>query len=97
VFLLLASWLFTRSCPWLEERLVRAPIFRPYLRYLEGDAVMPTRARIATIGMIWGAVGTSFVLMGLRDGLAAWFVLVVGGAAAVGTGVVWRFRREPRG
>lgn len=88
VFLILASYCFTRSCPWLEERLVRAPIFRPYLRYLDGERAMPLRARLATIGMIWLAVGSSFVLMGARGALAPWFVAVVGGAALIGTTVV---------
>jgi len=95
VFLILASYCFTRSCPWLEDRLVRAPIFRPYLRYLDGDRAMPLRARLVTIGMIWVAVGSSFALMGARGALAPWFVAVVGGAALVGTAVVsliWRGR-----
>lgn len=95
VFLILASYCFTRSCPWLEDRLVRAPIFRPYLRYLDGERAMPLRARLVTIGMIWVAVGSSFALMGARGALAPWFVLVVGLAALVGTAVVsliWRGR-----
>jgi uncharacterized protein len=95
VFLILASYCFTRSCPWLEDRLVRAPIFRPYLRYLDGERAMPLRARLVTIGMIWLAVGSSFALMGVRGALAPWFVAVVGGAALIGTAVVsliWRDR-----
>jgi uncharacterized membrane protein YbaN (DUF454 family) len=104
VFLIFASYCFTRSCPWLEDRLVRAPIFRPYLRYLDGERAMPLRARLVTIGMIWVAVGSSFLVMGARGVLAPWFVTVVGAAALVGTAVVsliWRGRasdargREP--
>ena len=99
VFLILASYCFTRSCPWLEDRLVRAPIFRPYLRYLDGERAMPLRARLVTIAMIWAAVGSSFLLMGARGALAPWFVAVVGGAAGIGTAVValiWRGRGEGR-
>ncbi len=88
IFLILASYLFTRSCPWLEERLVRAPIFRPYLKYLDGERAMPLRARLATIAMIWAAVGSSFLLMGASGALSGWFVAVVGGAAVIGSVVV---------
>ena len=88
VFLILASYFFTRSCPWLEDRLVRAPIFRPYLKYLDGERAMPLRARLMTIGMIWAAVGSSFLLVGAKGSLAPWFVAIVGGAALIGSGVV---------
>jgi len=97
VFLILASYFFTRSCPWLEEKLVRAPVFRPYLRYLDGDREMPLRARVMTIAMIWAAVGSSFLLMGAKGALSGWFVGVVGGAALVGSvvvAVVFRGRRS---
>ena len=95
IFLILASYLFTRSCPWLEQKLVRAPIFKPYLRYLEGDRAMPLRARVATIAMIWVSVSASFALMAWRGALTPVFVAVVGGLALVGSGVVamvWRGR-----
>jgi len=88
IFLIFASYLFTRSCPWLEDKLVRAPVFRPYLRYLDGDRAMPLRARIATIAMIWIAVSASCGIMSLRGALTATFVLVVGGLALVGSVVV---------
>lgn len=96
VFLILASYFFTRSCPWLEEKLVRAPVFKPYLRYLDGDRAMPLRARVATIAMIWAAVGSSFLLMGAKGALSGWFVGVVGGAALIGSVVVaFVFRGRP--
>ena len=88
IFLILASYFFTRSCPWLEEKLVRAPVFKPYLRYLDGDRAMPLRARVTTIAMIWAAVGSSFLLMGAKGALSGWFVGVVGGAALIGSVVV---------
>ncbi len=85
IFLILASYCFTRSCPWLEERLVRARIFRPYLRYVDGEREMPLRARLVTIALMWTAVGTSLAVLAARGSLALWFVAVVGGSAVVGT------------
>lgn len=88
IFLIFASYLFTRSCPWLEDKLVRAPIFKPYLKYVHGDRAMPLRARVVTIGMIWTASGISCGLMALRGALTSTFVAVIGGLALVGSIVV---------
>jgi len=95
VFLILASYFFTRSCPWLEDRLVRAPIFRPYLRYLDRGAEMPLRVRIGTIAMMWIASVASCLVLHLRGDLATWFVITIGTAATVGSIVFWRMFRGP--
>ena len=88
VFLILASYFFTRSCPWLEERLVRAPVFKPYLQYLDGDRVMPLRARLTTIAMIWGASSISLLMVGSQGPIAPWFAITILVAAAIGSGFV---------
>lgn len=93
IFLIVASYLFTRSCPWLEEKLVRAPVFRPYLRYLDGEQEMPLRARVGTIATIWIAVGASCAVMAWRGALTAPFVWVVAGLALIGSTVVARMFR----
>ena len=93
IFLLFASYCFARSCPWLEDRLVKAPIFRPYLRYLDREEGMPLRARIVTIAMIWIASSVSCVVMYLRGGLETWFVAAIGSAALIGSIVVSRVFR----
>ncbi len=98
VFLLLASYCFTRSCPWLEDRLVRAPVFRPYLRYLDGEREMPIRARLSTVAMIWGATSISLLMVGSRGAIPAWFAGTILSAAAIGSVVVmliFRGRSSP--
>ncbi len=88
VFLILASYCFTRSCPWLEDRLVRAPVFRPYLQYLDGDRAMPFRARLTTVAMIWGATSISLLMVRARGAIPAWFAVAILSAAAIGSVVV---------
>jgi uncharacterized membrane protein YbaN (DUF454 family) len=88
VFLILASYCFTRSCPWLEDRLVRAPVFRPYLRYLDGEREMPVRARLTTVAMIWGATSISLLMVRARGEVPAWFAVTILIAAAIGSVVV---------
>lgn len=88
IFLIFASYLFTRSCPWLEEKLVRAPVFKPYMRYLDGKREMPLRARVVTIGIIWVSVGLSCLMMASRGALTALFAGTVGALALIGSIVV---------
>ena len=88
IFLIFASYLFTRSCPWLEEKLVRAPVFKPYMRYLDGEREMPLRARVVTIGIIWVSVGISCAMMASRGALTPLFLGTISGAAVIGSVVV---------
>jgi len=90
IFLILATWCFTRSCPWLEERLVRAPIFRPFQQYLEPGAPMPRRARVLALAAMWVAIGAS--TLALDAGLLLAAILVSAGVA--GTVVILSIRRN---
>ncbi len=95
VFLIAASWCFARSCPWLEERLIRVPLFRPFLVYLEPGARMPRRAVAITLAVMWLAVGLSAALMALGEPsrpLLATTIVVLG---LIGTIFVLRLRQQP--
>ena len=94
VFLILASYLFTRSCPWLEERLIRNRVFGPYLQYLDGRWPMPRRARwIAAISM-WIAVAVSLSALALSGALGPWGGGSILTAAVAGSVVIARYRRD---
>jgi len=85
VFLIAASYLFTRSCPWLEERLLHNRLFRPYLRYLDGEARMPLRAKVVTIALMWAFVALSTWMLATSFADRPWIPLLPPGAALVGT------------
>lgn len=95
VFLIAASYLFTRSCPWLEDRLIRVRWFRPYLPYLDGRRPMPRRARWIAIGLMWSAVSVSLLVTAVAERLQPWFAAALLSAAAIGTWVILRIRRGP--
>ncbi|MEQ8769177.1 MAG: DUF454 family protein [Phycisphaerales bacterium] len=59
IFLIIASWCFARSCPWLERKLIRNRFFAPFLKYLEPGARMPVRAMLLTLAIMWVAIGLS--------------------------------------
>ncbi len=98
IFLLGASWCFARSCPWLEERLIRVPLFRPFLGYLDDGAAMPRRTVVTTLVIMWIAITASVVTVNLGAELRpvlGGFIIALG---LVGTLFVLRMgrRRQPR-
>lgn len=95
IFLILASFFFTRSCPWLEDRLIRNRLFAPYLKYLRGDVPMPRKAKAVAIGMMWTMIALSCTLLVLRE--AAWWIpACVAASGVVGTVVIGRYRGPRR-
>jgi len=81
IFLIAASYLFTRSCPWLEQRIFRLRVFRPFLPYVRGDAPLPRRARWVAMGAMWGAVTTSMTVLALGNSLPFWLAALILSAA----------------
>ncbi|MEM9373498.1 MAG: YbaN family protein, partial [Planctomycetota bacterium] len=93
VFLLIASWCFARSCPWLTEKLIHNRVFGPFVRYLEPGAVMPLKARVISLAMMWTAIVVSCWWVSKLG--APWFVPgLIGTAGLAGT---WFIARQGRG
>lgn len=93
VFVLVGSFLLTRSCPWLERKLVGSRLFRPYAKYLDPLTPLPARARAAAIGTMWTAITISCVVLMLA-GTAPWVPAAVVALGLVGTWSIARFRRN---
>lgn len=92
VFLIIASWCFARSCPWLTDRLIRNRFFGPFVKYLEPGAVMPRRAKVISMAMMWTAITLSSVWAVWRG--APWFVpLFIASGGVVGS---WFIVRQGR-
>ena len=89
VFLIAASYLFIRSCPVLEEHLVRNRIFRPYLRYVDGEP-MPRALQARALALMWGAVAASMVVLQLGGKLQPWMAALIVTAGCWGTLVIVR-------
>lgn len=91
--LLAASYCFTRSCPWLEQRLIRNRFFAPFLHYLDGDCAIPFRARVMALILMWLSISVSIgglVLAG-RGGVLLPALIIAAGLG--GTVAILRFRR----
>jgi len=95
VFLIIASWCFTRSCPWLADKLIHNRVFGPFVRYLEPGAVMPVRAKLISLALMWTAISGSCVWVTYRE--APWFVpAMIAAAGVVGTWFIIRQGRKAR-
>ncbi len=92
--LILASICLTKSCPWLEQRLVRNRFFSPFHRYLDGNAEMPWRAKIAAMLMMWTAISVSGWMLWNSPQVPHWVVGVLLLSGVIGTVVIARFRRH---
>ena len=91
VFLIIATWCFTRSCPWMEDRLIRNRFFAPFLGYLDRSRPMPRRAKGIAIGLMWLFVGVGAATLWGRPSVGGWLCGAIGLAAVVGTVVILRW------
>jgi len=97
IFLLGASWCFARSCPWLEERLIRVPLFRPFLGYLDNRAAMPRHTVVTTLVIMWIAITASVVTVNLGAEVRPVLSGLIVALGLVGTLFVLRMgRRQPQ-
>ncbi len=90
VFLIGASWCFARSCPWLEDRLIRVPLFKPFLIYLDNGAQMPRKVVIWTLIIMWTAIAVSSVIVSTGDSPRPMLAAVIGVAGLIGSFFVIR-------
>lgn len=93
IWLMAASYLFLRSHPRLEAKLVRNRFFGPYLVYLDHPARMPRRAKVVATAMMWTSVSASLGLLLMSGALHLWLATTIAFAAAAGTWFIWRVGR----
>lgn len=96
IFLIAASYLFTRSCPWLEERLIRTRLFGPFLQYVDSPGTMPRRAKITAVALMWIFVLVSSWLLSRGSPARLWLPMLLIAAALVGTWVIARLGSKAR-
>ena len=89
--LLLACWLFSKSCPHLEQRLIRNQFFAPFHGYLDGTEALPLKARIVAILGMWASIAISGTALHY-GGSPAWAIAVLAALGVIGTIFILRFR-----
>ena len=96
IFLIIASYCFARSCPWLEDRLLRIPLFAPYMKVLdEGRGMSRAAAKSALLSM-WSCVSLSLGVLYLSGRLKPWVAALIVFSALAGTAMILLYARKPR-
>jgi uncharacterized membrane protein YbaN (DUF454 family) len=96
VFLIAASYLFARSCPWLEERLIRNRFFAPFHQYMDGKKPMPFRAKVMAMILMWTFVTASTIALAANHALPVWVPPLPAIAAVIGSWFIIRQGRNIR-
>lgn len=96
VFVLVGSYFLTRSCPWLEQRLLNVRLLRPYAEFVRSTAPMSSRARYGALAAMSVSVAVSLALLWIADGLTPVVGGLIGVLWLIGVVAILRFRR-PRG
>jgi uncharacterized membrane protein YbaN (DUF454 family) len=94
VFLLLGSFFLTKSCPWLERRLLQIRLFRPYAALLDPATPFSARGRATALAAMWISIVITLAVLVRSETVGTWLLLVIAGAGVVGTVVILRFRRH---
>jgi len=94
VFLLIGSYCLTRSCPWLEERLLNTRLLAPYGRLIRSDQPLSTRARLIAIGLMTASVAVSAGALLASGRLTPVLAGVVAGLWLCGLVGILLFRRR---
>ena len=94
--LIAASFFLTKSCPKLEQRLIRNRFFASYMQYLDGERVMSDSVRLKAITAMWSSITVSWLMVTFMAGAAPLFLfgMLLGGL--VGTVFIWKFRRSKK-
>ena len=95
IFLIIASYCFARSCPWLEDRLLRIPLFAPYMKVLDEGRGMSLAAAKSALLSMWSCVSLSLTVLYLAGRLTPVIATIVVLAAVAGTAMILLYARKP--
>jgi uncharacterized membrane protein YbaN (DUF454 family) len=96
IFLIIASYCFARSCPWLEDRLLRIPLFAPYMKVLDEGRGMSKKAATNALLSMWSCVSLSCAILYAAGRLRPWVAAIIVLSAVAGTGMILLYARKPR-
>jgi uncharacterized membrane protein YbaN (DUF454 family) len=96
IFVIIAAWCFARSCPVLEQKLLRNRLFAPSMQIIDGTRPFTPAARAATVGFMasGGAVSTGFLAWtGTLSTPILWTIVA---SVLIGAVVILLYKPTPR-
>jgi uncharacterized membrane protein YbaN (DUF454 family) len=92
-FLLLATFLFSRSSPRLSKALLHNKVFGKFLTNYFENKPIPISNKIVSIGFLWLGLGSTFYFAAL-SGAVTVILIAVGVAVSVHIATLGMFRRH---
>lgn len=93
IFLLIGSFCLTRSCPWLEEKLLNNRLFAPYAKFIRSREPMSRSMRWTAIGLMSLSVCVSALILFVSDRLTITLAIVFSTLWVIGFVSILLFRR----
>ena len=96
IFVIIAAWCFARSCPVLEQKLLRNRLFAPSMQIIDGTRPFTPAARAATVGFMasGGAISTGFLAWtGTLSTSILWTIVA---SVLIGAVVILLYKPTPR-
>jgi uncharacterized membrane protein YbaN (DUF454 family) len=96
VFVLMASYFFTKSCPWLEERMLRNRLFARSMEYVDGERSLDGPKRWMIMGIIALCTASSALIVRFGGGpVAVQIGIALFGLVGVVFVALWRRQPAP--
>ncbi|MDR3287139.1 MAG: YbaN family protein [Prevotellaceae bacterium] len=94
-FLLLATFLFTRSSPRLNKYLLNNRIFGKFLTNYFENKPISVRSKLTSIAFLWLALGATFYFAGLSKTLII-ILLIIGMGVTAHISMLGKYRRKAK-
>lgn len=92
VFVIIGSWLLTKSAPDLERKLVQSRLLGPYTKYLDPNVTIHRSIRLKALTMMWSSISVSLIWL-IHAGASGILIGCVLSAGMLGSIAIWNFRR----
>lgn len=94
IFVIIAAWCFAKSCPWLEEALLRNRVFAPAMAIIDGTRPFSNLMRCLAAFAMWtfGITGTLLLLSRSDSGLITPSIIIA--ALVIGSFFIALYKRD---
>lgn len=96
IFVIIAAWCFARSCPVLEQKLLRNRLLAPSMQVIDGTRPFTASARFAAIGFMAGGGAASTGILAWRGTLTEPLLWTIVAAMIVGAVAILLYKPTPR-
>lgn len=95
IFVIIAAWSFSKSCPWLEDKMLRNKLLGPSMEIIDGKRPFTRKSRTIAMSMMFFFGFSSIAFLYYTQATPHWVLWVIFIALIVGAISIVKF--NPRG